>query len=71
MTERDPAQRALDGAKLTLDAFQSGQLDALRKTLRRCKAGAELPALTEDLRRQIREIIKARRSAGPFEGPQR
>ena len=60
MTERDPVQRALDGAMLTHDAHQAGQLDGLRDAL------SELENLADDLRRRIAEI-ESNRAAGFFE----
>ena len=63
MSERDAVQRAVDGATLTLDAYQGGQLDALRETL------LEFENLADDLRRRIREI-ESRRNEGLFEGTQ-
>lgn len=63
MTERDPVQRTIDGATLTVDAYQGGQLDALRETLR----GVE--AMADDLRQRIRDI-ESRRNEGLFEDSQ-
>jgi hypothetical protein len=60
MTERDPVQRAVDGATLTVDAYQGGQLDALRETLR----GVE--GMAGDLRQRIRDI-ESKRNDGLFE----
>jgi hypothetical protein len=60
MSGRDPVQRAVDGATLTLDAYQGGQLAALREML------MEFESLTDDLRRRIREI-ESRRDEGLFE----
>ena len=54
MTERDPLQRTIDGATLTVDAYQGGQLDALRETLR----GVE--AMADDLRQRIRDLESRR-----------
>ena len=64
MSERDPVQRALDGATLTNDAYQGGQLHALRNTLR------DVEAMAEDLRQRIREI-ETSRNEGLFEDPER
>jgi hypothetical protein len=64
MTGRDPVQRALDGATLTHDAYQGGQLAALRDTLR------DFEAMAEDLRQRIREI-ETSRNEGLFEDPER
>jgi len=64
MTGRDPVQRALDGATLTHDAYQGGQLAALRDTLR------DFEAMAEDLRQRIREI-ETSRNQGLFEDPER
>lgn len=63
MSEREPVQRAVDGATLTLDAYQGGQLDALREML------LEFENLADDLRRRISEI-ESRRNEGLFEGTQ-
>lgn len=60
MSEHDPVQRAFDGATLTLDAYQGGQLDALREML------LEFENLADDLRRRIRDI-ESRRHEGLFE----
>jgi len=64
MTGRDPVQRALDGATLTHDAYQGGQLAALRDTLR------DFEAMAKDLRQRIREI-ETSRNEGLFEDPER
>jgi hypothetical protein len=64
MTERDPVQRALDGATLTLNAYQGGQLDALRDTLR------DFEAMAEDLRRRIKDL-ESSRNDGLFDDPER
>lgn len=63
MSERDPVQRAVDGATLTLDAYQGGQLDALREML------LEFESLADDLRRRIRDV-ESRRNDGLFAGSQ-
>lgn len=55
----DPVQRAVDGATLTLDAYQGGQLDALREML------SEFESLADDLRRRIRDL-ESRRNEGLF-----
>jgi hypothetical protein len=60
VSERDPLQRAANGATLTLDAYQGGQLDALRETL------LEFESLADDLRRRIRDL-ETRRNEGLFE----
>lgn len=62
MTEHDPVQRAVDGATLTLDAYQAGQLEALQDALR------DFETLADDLRRRIRDI-ESSRNAGLFEDP--
>ena len=64
MTARDPVQRVVDGATLALDAYQAGQLDAPRETLK------ELEDLAVDLRRQIKDI-ESRRNQGLVEDLQR
>jgi hypothetical protein len=64
VTERDPVQRALDGATLTHDAYQGGQLAALRDTLR------DVETMAEDLRRRIRDI-ESSRDEGLFEDSER
>ena len=61
MTEHDPIQRALDGATLTVNAFQGGQLDALHETLR------NFEALTEDLKQRIGDIDASRETSRSFE----
>jgi hypothetical protein len=63
MSERDPIQRAADGATLTLDAYKGGQLDALREML------TEFESLADDLRRRIRDL-ESRRNDGLFESSQ-
>jgi hypothetical protein len=64
VTERDPVQRALDGVTLTNDAYQGGQLAALRDTLR------DVEAMAEDLRRRIRDLEYSR-NEGLFEDRER
>jgi hypothetical protein len=62
VTEHDPFQRAVDGATLTLDAYQAGQLEALQDALR------DFETLAADLRRRITNI-ESRRSEGLFVDP--
>jgi uncharacterized protein Yka (UPF0111/DUF47 family) len=62
MTEHDPVQRAVDGATLTFDAYQAGQLEALQDALK------DFETLADDLRRRIKEI-ESRRNDGLFETP--
>jgi hypothetical protein len=64
MSERDPVQRALDGATLTNDAYQGGQLHALRNTLR------DVEAMAEDLRRRISDM-ESSRNEDLFADPER
>jgi hypothetical protein len=55
-------QKVLDGIALTSDAYDAGQLEALKRTRKRAKAAqAEINRFVADLEEQIRAVEKRRR----------